>query len=397
MKNLLWIGDACCQSGFAKATHSTLDTLRHHFNVTVLGINYRGDPSPYSSLYPIYTAHTGGDYGGVGRLIWMCDVVKPDVIVIQNDGWNIQSYVQKLHAKDAAGEWVFGGYAEIPIVIICAVDGKNFQGQWLNGVSHTIFWTQFAFDEARAGGYQGGASVIPLGVDLTMFYPEDKKDARLVQGLPAMMDDAFIVGDVNRNQPRKRWDLLVKFFAEWAKDKPDAYLYLHTAPTGDMGTDVKQLVKYYGLLNRCVLVIPEPLHGVSEETMRNTYNCFDVYASTTQGEGMGLGALEAMACKVACVLSDWSAYSDWAKGAARLVRCSGTAIGPPYVNVIGGVVDERHFTNALDVLYKDSELRRDIAARGFARVNEPRFRWEHIGQQFIEVLDAVTQDKMVVV
>ena len=103
MKRLLWIGDVACPSGFARATHETLDTLRHVYDVTVLGMNYRGDPArPDDEFgkyhvdgrwpYQIYAAAPGGDAFGVGRLIFMCDLVKPDVIVIQQDGWNVPHY-----------------------------------------------------------------------------------------------------------------------------------------------------------------------------------------------------------------------------------------------------------------------------------------------------------------
>jgi hypothetical protein len=92
-KRLLWVGDAGVPSGFARATHAILDTLRHHYDVTVLGMNYLGDPE-VRRLYPydIYPAAPGGDGLGVGRLVWVCDRVHPDVIVIQNDGWFIPYY-----------------------------------------------------------------------------------------------------------------------------------------------------------------------------------------------------------------------------------------------------------------------------------------------------------------
>jgi hypothetical protein len=44
----------------------------------------------------------------------------------------------------------------------------------------------------------------------------------------------------NRNQFRKRIDITISAFAEFAKDKPDAMLYLHMG-TKDQGWDVMQL------------------------------------------------------------------------------------------------------------------------------------------------------------
>lgn len=380
MKKLLWVGDAGCPSGFARATHEILDTLRYQFEVTVLGINYRGDPHEYP--YPIYAAAAGGDMFGVGRLIWMCDLVKPDVIVIQNDPWNIPAYTEKLSR--------FPEYAKIPVVAVVAVDGKNCLGLGMNGLAHAIFWTQFGLEESRKGGYKGSASVIPLGVRTEMFYPTDRVEARK-RRLGNQLADAFIVGNVNRNQPRKRWDLTIKYFAKWVQEyKVDnAYLYLHTAPTGDAGVNVVGLAGYYGIIERLALMEPPTWYGIPEDDMRDTYNCFDVNISTTQGEGMGLTTLEAMACGIPSIVPDWAALGDWAVSGVCLVECTSTAIGPPYVNVIGGVADEELFVRALHELYTSQAMRSELGRRGLSCANQDRFNWTNIGDAWQQTLDMV--------
>lgn len=388
MKRLLWVGDAGVPSGFARATHEILDSLRFTYDVTVLGVNYRGDPHNYP--YAIYAAAAGGDSIGIGRLVWMCDFLRPDVVILQCDGWNVQEYVQRLRSKLPNGEYRFPEHAAIPIVACVAVDGKNFQGGWLAGVSLAIFWTQFALNEVRAGGYKGAAQVIPLGVDRSIYRPMDKAAVR-AKRLPLEMQDMFIVGNVNRNQPRKRWDLMVKYFAEWinAQGIRDAYLYLHSAPTGDASYDVVQLARYYGIVDRLALAQPEVWYGVTEEDMAETYNCMDVYASTTQGEGFGLPALESMACGVPCILPDWAAYGDWAKGATWLVPCPTTAIGSPYVNVVGGIPDQAKFVAAMNCLYREKKAREQNAQAALERAQEPRFIWADIGLKYSEALDGV--------
>ena len=380
MKKLLWVSDAACPTGFARATHEILDVVRHSYDVTVLGMNYRGDPHPYP--YPIYACMPGGDGFGVGRLIWMCDLVRPDVIVFQNDGWNIPAYMARLKLVE--------DYAKIPVIATLAVDGKNFQGKWLDGVSHAVFWTRFALGEARAGGYLGPASVIPLGVDLNNYYPMEKHEARALKGVPTELQDSFIVGNVNRNQPRKRWDLTIRYFAQWASSEgiPDALLLLHIAPTGDTGVQPQQLAKYYGLKN--LLVIEPPMwYGVAENDMRETYNCLDVQITTTQGEGFGLTTFEGMACGVPQIVPAWSALKELTKDAAWQIPCSSTAIGSPYVNVLGGVADEAEFMVALNALYRSKELRQEWGQKGLQRVREARFQWPEIGRQFKQVVDSV--------
>lgn len=392
-KNLLWIGDACVPSGFANATHNTLDWLEPNFNITVLGLNYRGDP--YNYPYDVYAAQAGGDWAGIGRLIWMCDVVKKkfgslDVIVIQNDPWNIPMYTKWLRKTNPQGEYLYPEYANVPIVGSIAVDGKNCDGAQMNDLALGVFWTQFGLDEARQGGFTKPGVVIPLGVNLNVYKPMPKIDALSILGIPEAYKDVFIVGNVNRNQPRKRLDLTIKYFAEWVKaneiSAQQAALLLHVAPTGDTGVDITELMKYYGIIEYLLLSTPEMFYGKSEIEMCATYNAMDVLITTTQGEGMGLTTMEAMACGVPCIVPDWAALGEWAKDAAICVPCTSTAIGPPYVNVIGGIPDERQFIGAMHYLFTFEQNRRDLGKLGIVRMGEDRFRWSNIGHAFNDAI-----------
>lgn len=410
MKKLLWVGDMACPSGFARATHEILDTLRKSYDVTVLGINYNGDPAYEGSEftkyhvdgrwpYPIYSCFPGGDVIGFNRIEWLCDRVRPDVIVLQNDGWNIPLYMEALEKR----------HANVPVIAAVAVDAKNFNGRWLKGVSLAVFWTQFALSEARHGGYNGPAIVIPLGVDTEAYHPMDQRFARKARKLDEILD-TFIVGNVNRNQTRKRWDLTIRYFAKWIKQIAvgwpdedirhapkvidDAWLYLHTAPTGDEGIDVVGHAEYYGIRDRVALMTPDTFYGITEEQMRDTYNSFDVQVSTTLGEGFGLTTFEGMACGIAQAVPRWSALGELCDGAAALVPCTSTAVSAVHSGTIGGVADEAAFLVTLDALYHDKIERMRVADRGFHRVHETRFRWSDIGGRWLSAVDGVLAPAM---
>jgi glycosyltransferase involved in cell wall biosynthesis len=149
------------------------------------------------------------------------------------------------------------------------------------------------------------------------------------------------------------------------------------------------------VLDKVVIYVPEPFYGKADEDMRDVYNCFDVLISTTQGEGMGLTAMEAMACGVPCILPDWSALGEWARGAAMLIPCTSTAPQSfsPSVNVIGGVADEKMFIVALEKMYREKDHRKVVANYGLARMSEDRFRWSNIGDRWLETLDDLFAEK----
>lgn len=386
-RRLLWCGDGGCQTGFARATHGILDVLRETYDVGVLAIGYRGDPHEYP--YPLYPCWPGGDMFGVNRLPWALQTFQPDLVMVQQDPWNVPSYVQAIRETD--------GFATTPIVGAIAVDGKNCKGKALNGLDLAIFWTMFAMDEAAQGGYKNTSAVVPLGVDLDIFRPRDRSAARLARRLPDVMprghkrDEAFIVGNVNRNQPRKRLDLLIQYFAEWVHRDAvdDAYLYLHVAPTGDDGYDCEQLARYYGVLDRLCLCQPEVYNGEDNDGLVDTYCAFDVNATTTQGEGFGLTTFEAMACGVPCIVPDWSALGELCHGAAMLVPCTSTIATHSRINSIGGVADKEEYVKALADVYTYRTLRDKLTRLGRKLVEEPRFRWRAVGEGFRDALDHV--------
>lgn len=386
----LWVGDFGCDSGFANATHNTIRGLMKYGVVSVLGLNYYGDPHPMrneveaqgGSVFPAYRPGPGADLFGVNRIISVVASMRPDVVILQNDPWNMPRYMEKFKALAEGADLH-------PVVMgAVAIDGLNTQGHYLEGLAHCIFWTEFARQEAIKGGYEGGTSVVPLGVDVKTYTPDDRIEARKRSEWPVEQVplDAFCVLNVNRNQPRKRLDLMIEYFAEFyhGRKAENAYLYLHVAPTGDFGYDLAQLTKYYGLRGRVILSDPGPGKGLSEKELADIYRSADVYASTTVGEGWGLPAMEAMACGISCVFGDWAAYGDWARPAAMLIPCTSTQASLNKVNIIGGIVDKQGFVAALDNLYRYPEARRVLGARGVELANDPKYRWPNIAATFAD-------------
>jgi glycosyltransferase involved in cell wall biosynthesis len=256
----------------------------------------------------------------------------------------------------------------------------------MNGLDHVVFWTEFAAYEAVRGGFKKPYSIIPLGVDLDLFKPGDRLEARRYLGLGPVFQESFIVGNINRNQPRKRFDLSIEAFAEWIKnyDAPDAALYLHVCPTGDMGYNLDELAGYYGLHNKFILCQPEVFRGATKRQVAATMRAFNVGFTTSVAEGWGLPVMETMASGVPNVVPHNSAYAEWAVGAAVSVPCRPVAsLGIPSM---GGEPSVEGMVEAFNRLYKDREFYKQVSEAGLARVREPKYRWENIGATWHEVL-----------
>jgi D-inositol-3-phosphate glycosyltransferase len=377
---LLWIGDAGQPTGFERVTRGVLSHLVDAWDVAVLGVNYHGDPHGYP--FEVFPAdpHGAGDVWGFGRVSKLVDYVKPDVIVMNNDPWNVADLLGVL--KDSP----------VPIVGYMPIDGKNVHGALLNKLALAIFYTQFGATEAMAGGYAGPIAIIPHGVD-PIFRPIPQAEARHALGLDAGLPaDAFLVGNVNRNQPRKRLDLTISYFAEWARElPPNVFLFLHCSPRGDLGWNVLQLAKYFGIEKRLALtsLTLTPDRGVANEKLALVYNAFDVQISTTLGEGFGLTTLEGMACGIPQIVPDWSALGEWPGDAVWRVPCSSISVTPMNINVIGGVPDRAAFVAALDRAYRHADERADMAARARALASQDAFTWPDVAAAFDRSLRSV--------
>jgi len=346
--------------------------------------------------YPIYSAYHPWDGGDtVTRLPLLIDRLKPDVVVFLNDPWNIPGYQ---HYYEQIRE---GGHRPLFIAWL-AVDSRNQKAEHLNRLDHVVVWSQFAVDELRKGGYSGPISVIPLGVNGELFRPLDRADCR-AKICPQLSPDAYIVGYVGRNQPRKRIDLLIEYFAEWVHSRPDqhenTHLLLHLSPTGEMGCDVESLAKWYGVGKR-VLVSRAVTGQITDSSLLPLiYGAMDVFMTTSQAEGFCLPVLEAMACRIPCIVPDWAAFNaeTGCFPASSLVRvpCASVALTAPTNGsmtgpwTLGGVMAKEEAVTALEMVYRGHPAVQHVVKLGekVARY----LTWERCGETFTQLLEKVAR------
>jgi glycosyltransferase involved in cell wall biosynthesis len=393
MKVLL-VGDAGISTGFANCNHAVCDALHAAgHQVAVLALNWQGDPwPPYP--YPLFPCRNvfenARDGFGVARLPRLVERLNPDIVVITQDSWNFAPYLDELAARLPEGRTV-------PVVGWVAVDGMNQKAAPdLNRLLHVAVWTEFAKRELQSSGCTAPISIVPLGVDHAVYHPLDRSASRariLPEDTVADVGDRFLVGAVGRNQLRKRLDLTIEYFAEWVHTRrvEDAFLYLHCAPTGEDGADIESLTAFHDLKKRVIVARSiTPGAGAPVDYMAAVYSALDVYVSTSQGEGWGLPALEAMACGVPCILPDFAAFGHqgWVSHSAIRIPCSTHLLTAPLntaMYTIGAVPNRKDFVNELDGVYGSHFQRRTYAKRGLETA--ARYSWASTGQAFVALLE----------
>ena len=154
----------------------------------------------------------------------------------------------------------------------------------------------------------------PHGIDSTAYKPIEQKKARELTQLP---QDKWLVGMVaaNKGNPsRKCFAEALIAFKHLADEHENVGLYLHTEAQGIFsGIDLPQLIRQIGIPgDRVYLSDQERLlfNPVGHDTMAHVYSALDVLLSPSAGEGFGIPVLEANACGVPAIVTDFSAQPE---------------------------------------------------------------------------------------
>lgn len=164
------------------------------------------------------------------------------------------------------------------------------------------------FGQKQVKDYYGlDVEHIPHGLNIERFTPlpiEKKEEIRREWGL----QNKFVVGVVARNQLRKNLDKTLKTIAILKDKIPELVLFMHCDPNdrANQTYGLTELIRRYGLENRVVFSGMKPYQGFEWDKMNEVYNLFDCFFLSTSGEGFGIPLIEAMACEVPVVATDYT-------------------------------------------------------------------------------------------
>lgn len=386
---LLLCGDFAAHTGLSVVGEALANGLSDRgWEISVLAINYHGDPTPLQARYALYPAEGGGDPRGVGRITQIVQHTKPDAILAIHDPWLIAAWLHALQTELPLETLV------PPMVGYMAVDGMGLNSAHvtpLNGLAAAVAYTQFGRSELRRAGLTAPCHVLPHGIDREVFYPVEKSEARAQLG---MDQDTYACLVFDANQPRKRLDIAFESFAAFARNKPENVKLLYHGPRISVnGWDIEAMAQDLGMHERLLLSsrFITPTRGVRTDHLRTIYSACDVKLSTSSGEGWGLTTMEAMACGLPCIVPDFAALGEWAEGVALCVpatirvRHCGEMDGSG-INTVGRVPEVTAVVEALETLYQDRNTGDNMTARGLTLMSDPRYDWANVTAAFDLVL-----------
>jgi len=385
MKRILYCGDAFVETGFGRVAENLLPALTKEYEVVVMPSNYHGDPHPEAKKYKVYPAMLHGtDPFGAHRIAEIIQREKPDLIWVTNDIWiaiNLWNQAKPLQEQFGFKWFVYTPIDSYGLFPSLAAPMLEWDG--------LATYTEFAAKELRLAGYDKHIDVVGHGTDFTKFFSLNKAECRKELGVP---NDVFIVFNGNRNQPRKRIDLTIKGFIEFAKDKPDARLWLHMGKK-DMGWPIVELFKRvardaeYDATGKLILTSPDFSvdNCLPVEQLNKVYNAVDVGVNTCIGEGWGLVNTEHAATGVAQVVPNHTSLKEIFHNQPRIeiesweVDCNyGLDRGQP------SPID---MADILNVYYYDREKLAEMGAQCWELVHREHMTWPYIGDQMLDIVE----------
>lgn len=400
---VLWFGDSpTAHTGFGTVTKELALRLSKKYNIIFLGINYNGDPLPESKVFNIYPCI--GDPYGRDRFPNLLRAVRPDILFTLNDydavTWIPQALVTVRQEANKNIPWI--GYFPI--------DGEPMYPKYIQFIKEWIDYpvttTKWGTDVVKKADPGLEIPYIYHGVDTNMFSPLDVEQRKARRAETNISDDKFVVTMVGVNQVRKQYGTALQAFAEFAKDKEDVVLILHTQKHLQQGWEIPAIVQYLdrkyqdkglnGIANQIAYSngITGYL-GIERERMATLYGISDAFLHTAVGEGFGLPLIEASACGLPIIAHKATVMPELLKNNALWCKTADTMFFPfADRSLERPLVNKSDVVKNLNKLYTDREFGRELGSKARkAILRGGRFNWDTIADQFDELFEESLEDK----
>jgi len=240
------------------------------------------------------------DHYGCDAVLQFTPRFQPDVIFYLQEFWPLDpTFPPRLAAR---------GLRWIPIVPIdsepvCAAVER------LRHTPEVITYSRFGYRQLEARGIR--STLIPHTVETGVFHPKDRRAARRRFGLPG---DHFVFGmvGVNLGNPsRKGYQHALWAFERFRRRHPKSVLWLHTFFEAGNGFPIEAYAQSLGIGDAIYQMDDaDQLFHVDREDLAELYSSFDCLLAPSMAEGFCVPIIEAMACRVPVIATDFAAMRE---------------------------------------------------------------------------------------
>jgi glycosyltransferase involved in cell wall biosynthesis len=325
---------------------------------------------------------------GFGQVKDFVTMNKPDVVIVYNDMLVMKGVISQLVEVPNRN---FKIIAYIDQVYLCQ---KKEYIEYINqtcdvAMMFTSFWEQNILKQ----GIRLPSCYLPHGFSKTAHYRIPKKLARRYYGLN--MDD-FIVMNLNRNQPRKRWDTCMQAMALVASKMPNSKIKLLISAQLNGAWNLIEVyereLKKHGLTleqgMKHIIIMDNP-QNQNDDNILFMYNVADVGINTCDGEGFGLCNFQQAAIGIPQIISHVGGFLDFFDETnAMVIKPKLTYYVDASRDAVGGeaeLCDCKDFAEAIITYYNNPELMKEHGRNARKRIVED-YGWDAICNKLCNII-----------
>jgi len=395
-------------TGYSKVSYHLVKELATDSNIQLTHFGFqKGLSSPDWRTYPSNVdvvdvvekeKEAGKSEGGFGFSILPTEVkrVQPDVILIYNDAGIMCQFLDSLE-KNLTVEERSKYKMMIYFDQVYDIQRPQLLGR-IDKDTHSYFaFTEYWKTVLQKQGIIKPIHVLRHGFDPTQFVPKDRAELRTKHKIPK---EACLFLNVNRNTPRKHYDLLIMAFAQLVARHPtQPVLLMCICDNGEQGgyTLLEIFARELTLLNVPIqahmnkLLLVKHAMSFTDELINELYSMSDVGVTTADGEGFGLCQFEAMGVGIPQIVPFVGGFKDFCKHDinSKVIKPVFRTYLPMALGGIGGIaelVDPKDVCLAMEEYMMDSELRAQHGAA--ARKTILEYEWKKEVQTLKTVITA---------
>ena len=318
---------------------------------------------------------------------------KPDVCVVYNDLMVVTQCLSKLKSSGVPMKII----AYIDQVYLC--QKKDFITQVNQMADFAMAFTPYWEGILKEQGITLPSDFLRHGFNPEAYFPIPKDIARRYFGLNP---NDFIILNLNRNQPRKRWDICLKAFAEVVSKFPDEPIKMMIATALQGGWNLMEIYERE-LKKRNIsmevgmkhLIIIDNPQRITDEETNILYNVADIGINTCDGEGFGLCNFEQAAIGIPQVVPNIGGFLDFFdESCAYLVDPVLAYYVDSTRDMVAGealMSDYMDFAEGIVTYYKDADLRKRHGEAARKKILE-QYGWQGVADKLADIVRRVVPE-----
>jgi len=396
IKILLYSDSVSASTGFGVVSHNIVKRLlkTNKYEIHQLAINWYGDSIEEHKWENLYLYPMQSDPYGRNRVFPLLMKVQPDILLAINDydSWGHIPEALQLY-KEKTGKSV-KWLAHSPI------DGEPIYPEWIEFIKRFIdkFVVVSKYGQEVISKTDPTFSVDQIyhGVDTEVFKKLPEKDIKKAK---EQLQGKFCIVMVGTNQLRKQYPIALEAFTNFAKDKDDVVLLLHTQRNMSVGWNLDKLVRLFNISNKVLFTSGlTGLEGIKREELNLIYNIADVFLNNSCGEGFALPLLESMFAGAPVIYAANSSLPELIGDAGIPIPTDHYTIFPNRDReLVRPIPSSQVITEALNKLYNDRNLLKEYSQKSLDRTKElydsGQLNWDVISDYFDKEFDKLLENK----